>query len=552
MLRHSAAGENSECVVFGQAVFQASHSLVPANTACYAGYARIGYGTVVQLCTVRNKRKLSASRYHGIARVTSRRARKGFAIKLNPDAHHSTALYKGLDYIQLKDGRDKVVLNRDDQAGFRLDTTFTHKLHKATSLTHQPETTTRSDYVNKYASVIQTTSAMFLGTATTSERCVGVVKAQPVHYKNPAQHAADLGMLQSKDELAPWLKNKAIDCIRVDGAGDEGPKHHEVQFLWTERHFKEDKVATLVTTRHSGGSYLNRVEMQNGCLALAHCNLFIPSTLTGSNNSSTGLDTERLLTNLDMAINVYIDRVNGAPCGKRPIALFKGAKDEHADKLQGRRQDLLTFLKGTQKLRAELQAKKPDEYNYFKKIWDLREQHMVKDLPEKYIFFLLPCYKSDCIHPVCQRGKPQEEMKWFEGGPSLIDIPLPIPDPTRPWGGNEKCTSGCHGHFMSPAECLEHIRKNGHKDCMLNPPSEVIKKSFDLSRKRKTALSAAQINDLAKQTLLPESDVSFWLQHLKGIEERRAEGVKKARATRQRSKGTVYTVHVLHFYCISN
>ena len=42
MLRHSAAGENSECVVFGQAVFQASHSLVPANTACYAGYTSIG------------------------------------------------------------------------------------------------------------------------------------------------------------------------------------------------------------------------------------------------------------------------------------------------------------------------------------------------------------------------------------------------------------------------------------------------------------------------------------------------------------------------------
>ena len=300
-------------------------------------------------------------------------------------------LYKGLDYIQLKDGRDKVVLNRNDryQAGFRLDTTFTHKLHKATSLTHQPETTTRTDYVNKYASVIQTTSAMFLGTATTSERCVRVVKAQPVHYKKPAQHAADLAMLQSKDELAPWLKNKAIDCIWVDEAGHEGPKPHEVQFLWTERHFKEDKVATLVTTRHSGGSYLNRVEMQSGCLALAHSNLFIPSTLTGSNNSSTGLDTERLLTNLDMAINVYIDRVNGAPCGKSPISIFKGAKDEHADKLQGRRQDVLTFLNGTQKLRAELQAKKPDEYNYFKKIWDLREQHMVKGLPEKYIFF---CY----------------------------------------------------------------------------------------------------------------------------------------------------------------
>ena len=65
-------------------------------------------------------------------------------------------------------------------------------------------------------------------------------------------------------------------------------------------------------------------------------------------------------------------------------------------------------------------------------------------------FFLLPCYKSDCFHLVCQHGKPQEEMKWFEGRPSLVDIPLPIPDPTHPWGGNcAKCTSGCHGHFLN-------------------------------------------------------------------------------------------------------
>ncbi|XP_028404007.1 inhibitor of growth protein 5-like [Dendronephthya gigantea] len=129
-------------------------------------------------------------------------------------------------------------------------------------------------------------------------------------------------------------------------------------------------------------------------------------------------------------------------------------------------------------------------------------------------------------------------MKWFEDGPSLVDIPLPIPDPARPWEGNcAKCTSGCHGHFMAPAESLEHIQKNGYKDCMLNPPSEVIKKAFDLSRKQKTTLSATHIKDLAKQTLLPECDISFWLQHLKGIEERRAEGVKKAKATRQlRSK----------------
>ena len=34
----SIKNSKSECVVFGQAVFLASRSLVPANTACYAGY----------------------------------------------------------------------------------------------------------------------------------------------------------------------------------------------------------------------------------------------------------------------------------------------------------------------------------------------------------------------------------------------------------------------------------------------------------------------------------------------------------------------------------
>ena len=335
---------------------------------------------------MRNKRKLSAARYHSVARVTSRRARKGFAIKLNPDAHYSTSMYKGLDFIQLRDGQNKMVLNRDDQSGFRLDTTYTHKLHKATALTDKPETTTRTDYVNKYASVIHTTSVMFLGTSTTDERCVGVVKAQHLYKKNAAQHASDLVMLQSKDELEPWMKDKAVDCIRVDGAGDEGPSHHEVQFYGTERNFLLGKKATIVTTRHSGGSYINRVEMQNGCLTIAHSNLFIPSTLTGPNITGQGLDYDRLATNLDVAIDVYINRVNGAPCGESEIALYKGAIDEHAKRLQDRRHKLLIFLKGLKKMKSTLKETKPNDYSYFEKIWFLRNRHMVKGLPEQYVF----------------------------------------------------------------------------------------------------------------------------------------------------------------------
>ncbi len=52
----------------------------------------------------KNKRKLSSQRYFGAAKIVSKRARKGFSIKLNIDAHWSCAFYKALDYLQLRDG----------------------------------------------------------------------------------------------------------------------------------------------------------------------------------------------------------------------------------------------------------------------------------------------------------------------------------------------------------------------------------------------------------------------------------------------------------------
>ena len=64
----------------------------------------------------------------GIAQVTCRRARKGFCMRYNP--HWSSALYRGLNHLQLTDGRGHVVINRDDAAGFRLDTMATHRLQR--------------------------------------------------------------------------------------------------------------------------------------------------------------------------------------------------------------------------------------------------------------------------------------------------------------------------------------------------------------------------------------------------------------------------------------
>ena len=65
---------------------------------------KFGYGSVVQLCVAKNKRRLSAKRYEGAAEVTSRRARKGFQLKYNPDTHWCAALYRGLSHVQYRDG----------------------------------------------------------------------------------------------------------------------------------------------------------------------------------------------------------------------------------------------------------------------------------------------------------------------------------------------------------------------------------------------------------------------------------------------------------------
>ena len=118
-----------------------------------------------------------------------------------------------------------------------------------------------------------------------------------------------------------------MKCIGVDGASDEGPNHEKVQFFWTLRHINTPTVTTLISARNSGASYLNRVELQNGCQALVHVNLFIPSTLGGSclDSKMGKVDPDKFKRNMQLATEVYINRVNGCPCGEGTIRLFEGA-----------------------------------------------------------------------------------------------------------------------------------------------------------------------------------------------------------------------------------
>ena len=149
--------------------------------------------------------------------------------------------------------------------------------------------TTKTDFVNKNATVLQITSYNFPESPEYPEACVGVV-----HQKNPSQHMSDLIMLERCEGLAYLFKHKDTpsEFVRVDGASDEGPSHDEVQFLWTERHLSKGTHVTMVTSRCSGDSSFNRVELQNGQTSLGHSNLFIPSMLNGPHTDDDGKMTK--------------------------------------------------------------------------------------------------------------------------------------------------------------------------------------------------------------------------------------------------------------------
>jgi hypothetical protein len=60
---------------------------------------KFSYGTVIQLCVHRNKRRMSSARYKGIGNIKYQRPRKGFNLKFNPDTKWSRSLYKCLDQL---------------------------------------------------------------------------------------------------------------------------------------------------------------------------------------------------------------------------------------------------------------------------------------------------------------------------------------------------------------------------------------------------------------------------------------------------------------------
>jgi len=144
-------------------------------------------------------------------------------------------------------------------------------------------------------------------------------------------------------------------------------------------------------------------------------------------------------------------------------------------------------------------------------VWELREQHMIKGYPPH--FHLCCCFRRACIHPLCQQnvGSSIGNYKWYEGGPSVDNLLLPVPDPKRPWGDTNcpDCKGTCTGHYLKPEEIL------GSSHQTFSPlPSVEIQKSFKQSNSLDTT-------DLARRTLLPVEEVNMWVIHLETVTENR-------------------------------
>ena len=221
---------------------------------------------------------------------------------------------------------------------------------------------------------------------------------------------------------------------------------------------------------------------------------------------------------------LIIHQVNGCPCGDSVIHLYCGAD---STKQQEVCEKLLVFLKGSNYRKSALHNQEPTLYAHFQLIWKIRVDHMVPDLPS-YVFFLKCCYKQGCLHLWCQAGPPPSLSTWCPGGPTLNQLPLPIPDPKRQWGSAcSDCKGFCVGHYQTQ---LVDVCDPAAFSRVPKPPSAVLKQLFSSSN---GVISEDMVESAAKKVLLPPHECSIWLNHLSTILENKCKGAQKAAATRQ-------------------
>ena len=155
-------------------------------------------------------------------------------------------------------------------------------------------------------------------------------------------------------------------------------------------------------------------------------------------------------------------------------------------------------------------------------------------------------------HPICKSQNLTNYPTWYSGGPLVSYIPLPIPDPSRPWGRTncDECKRLCYGHFLKPSEALKSTLTP-----MASPPSTAIKEKLTVYPPPDHELVC---NEVAKHVLLSSDQTWMWFEHLHTVRENWKRGVARAAATKRISKrkkclNSLLCISVLfyeHYYII--
>ena len=175
---------------------------------------------------------------------------------------------------------------------------------------------------------------------------------------------------------------------------------------------------------------------------------------------------------------------------------------------------------------------------------------MNKNLAENYVFMLNLCHQPDCTHPLCGSETVKRHSEWYENGPPLTYVPVPIPDPKRPWGGEcNECASFCTGHYLKPKEHADFVKENGNAECMYTPHSVVMKEEFYESIKKNRELSNTQLQKVPQKTLLSLEELNMHVDNLRTTAQRRKEGAKKAASTRKAKKAVSEYYYSTFYYC---
>lgn len=88
---------------------------------------------------------------------------------------------------------------------------------------------------------------------------------------------------------------------------------------------------------------------------------------------------------------------------------------------------------------------------------------------------------------------------------------------------------------MSVEDSISYMTANGTRDCVMEPPSVVLKRKSSSFVKTvdPSAIGDDEIEECARETLLSTKEVRMWFSHLAEVKEHRTAGAIKAARTRQ-------------------